>query len=51
MADEKVEKIEKVSQIYLIDYLTFLSYLIEKGDADEKEQIFQEQLRKAQKRK
>ena len=49
MADEKIEKIGKVSQIYLTDYLTFLSYMIDKGEADEKEDKYQENLRKLQK--
>lgn len=49
MADEKIEKIGKVSQIYLTDYFTFLTYLIEKGDADEKEDKYQDNLRKLQK--
>lgn len=49
MADEKIEKIAEINQQYLNDTLTFLSYLITKQEAEEEEDKFQENLRKAKK--
>ena len=49
IADEKIEKVGEIYQFYLSDYLQFLSYLIDKGEADRKEDEFQETLRKAKK--
>ena len=47
VCDEKIDKVGEVYQLYLADYLQFLSYLIDKGEAEKKEDEFQEQLRKA----
>lgn len=47
LADSKIEKIAEVQQTYLTDFLTLLTYLIQKGESDEEEDRFQEQLRKA----
>ena len=49
ISDEKIEKVGKVYQIYLNDYLQYLSYMIEKGQVEEEEDKFQENLRKAKK--
>ena len=49
MADEKITKIAEVYQIYLMDFLQFYSYLIEKSDVDDKEETYQENLRKMRK--
>ena len=50
VCDEKIEKVKEVYQEYLNDYFQFLSYRIEKYDAEEEEDKFQEQLRKSKKR-
>ena len=42
ICDEKIEKVREVYQIYLMDYLQYLSYLIDKQQADEEEDKFQE---------
>ena len=47
LADEKIEKVAQVKQEYLTDTLLFLTYLIKKGEMEEKEDSFQENLRKA----
>ena len=47
MADEKIDKIAEVNQQYITDFLTFLTYLIQKGEMQEIEDKYQEQLRKA----
>lgn len=49
MADEKITKIAEVYQIYLMDFLQFYSYLIEKGECDEVEEKYQENLRRMKK--
>lgn len=49
MADEKIEKIAQVNQIYLTDAFTYLTYLIQKGDMEQTEEEFQDNLRKAKK--
>lgn len=46
-AGEDPLKAVEIKQMYLTDYLVWLSYMIEKGEADEEEDKFQEQLRKA----
>lgn len=47
LADSKIEKVAEINQQYLTDFLTFLTFLIQKGEADEEEDKFQETLRKA----
>ena len=49
LAGEEITKIAEVNQIYLSDAFTFLTYLIQKADADEEEDSFQDALRKAKK--
>jgi hypothetical protein len=48
MANEEITKVAQINQIYLTDFLEFLTYLIQKGEADEEEDKFQERRRKAQ---
>ena len=48
-AGEDPLKAVAIKQMYLTDYLVWLSYMIEKGEADEEEDRYQEQLRKAKK--
>ena len=50
MADSQVQKVAEINQQYLTDFLTFLTYLIQKGEADEEEERFQDQMRKAKSR-
>ena len=45
--DSKVEKIKEAYQLNLLDSLEFLVYRLEKAKADEAEDKFQENLRKA----
>ena len=47
ISGEEIEKVGKVYQLYLSDYMQFLTYLIEKGEVDEIEEKFQDNLRKA----
>lgn len=47
ICDEKIEKIGEVYQTYLSDFLQYMTYLIDKQQADDEEDKFQEQLRKA----
>ena len=47
LADEKITQVARVKQEYLTDTLFFLTYLIQKGEMEEKEDAFQENLRKA----
>ncbi len=47
LADEKITKVAEVYQLYLTDTFTFLTYLIKKGEMDEKEEAFQDQRRKS----
>ena len=47
LADEKITKVAEVYQLYLTDTLTFLTYLIKKGEVEEKEEAYQESSRKA----
>ena len=47
MAGEKIDKINQTKQEYLTDFLTLLSYLIQKGEMEENEEKFQQQMRKA----
>ena len=47
MAGEKIDKINQAKQEYLTDFLTLLSYLIQKGEMEENEDKFQQQMKKA----
>lgn len=47
ICDEKIGKVREVYQEYLSDYFQLLSYLIEKREAEEEEDKFQDNLRKA----
>jgi hypothetical protein len=47
LADSKIEKVAQINQQYLTDFLTFLTYLIQKGEADDEEEKFQDNIRKA----
>lgn len=49
MADEQITKVAEIKQLYLTDTLMFLTYLIQKQEADEQEDKYQEMLRKAKK--
>lgn len=49
LAGEEITKVSTVYQTYLMDTLQFLTYMIEKGKADEEEDKFQDQMRKARK--
>ena len=49
MCDSKIEKVKEIYQEYLTDYLQFLSYLIDKGEAEEAQEKFDEERRKARK--
>lgn len=49
MADTKITKVAEIYQIYLTDFLQFYSYLIQKGDVEEKEDAYQDNLRKMRK--
>ena len=51
LADEKIEKVAKIKQEYLTDILFYLTYLIKKGEMEKKEDKFQENRRRAMKRK
>ena len=51
MASESLVEVNKIKQTYLTDFMTLLSFSIEKGEAEEEEFDFQEQLRKARKGK
>lgn len=39
----------KIKQMYLTDFMVWLSYMIEKGEAEEEDEKFLENLRKAKK--
>ena len=47
LADSKIEKIGEIYQKNLLDVFQFLTYLCDKAEADEAEDKFQEQMRKA----
>lgn len=47
MANDSLIEAIKLKETYLTDFLNTLSYLIEKQEAEEEEDAFQEQLRKA----
>ena len=47
MADNSITKVDEVNQQYIQDTLTFLTYLIQKGEMEEIEEKFQDNLRKA----
>lgn len=51
MADEKITEVPKVYQEYLTDMLTYLTYIIKKGEMEEAEETYQDNLRKLQKGK
>ena len=46
-AGEDPLKATEIKQMYLTDYLMWFSFMIEKGEADDEEERYQEQLRKA----
>lgn len=41
----------KIKQMYLTDFMVWLSYMIEKGEAEEEDEKFLENLRKAKRGK
>lgn len=47
LANEEVTKVAQVKQEYLTDTFLFLTYLIQKGEMEDEEDAFQENLRKA----
>ena len=49
ICDSKVEKIGEVYQLYLSDFLQYLSWLIDKAEAEEAQDKFDEERRKAMK--
>ena len=49
ICDEKIEKIGEVYQMYLNDFLQYLTYMIDKQQAEEAQDKFDEQMRKARK--
>lgn len=49
ICDEKIEKVGEVYQIYLSDFLQYMTYLIDKQQAEDEEDKYQEVLRKAKK--
>lgn len=51
MADDKITQVAQVKQEYLTDALTFLTYLIKKGEMEEKEDTWQENRRKAMRKR
>jgi hypothetical protein len=51
LADSKIEKIAEINQQYLADVLTLLTFLTLKQEMEEKEDKFQENLRKAKRGK
>lgn len=51
MAENEIEKIAKIYQANLMDYLQLISYLQDKAEAEEAEEKYQEQLRKAKQRR
>lgn len=50
MAEKKIEEVERLYQKNLLDVLQLLSYLQEDALVDEKEDKFQERLRKARRK-
>lgn len=48
-AGEDPLKAIEIKQMYLTDFMVWLSYMIEKGEAEEEEEKFQDNLRKARK--
>ena len=51
MANEELEKVAKINQSYLNDFLQYLSYMIDKGEVDEAEMKFQDNMRRLKKNK
>ena len=51
ICDEKIEKVGEVYQIYLSDFLQYMTYLIDKQQAEDEEERFQQNLRNAKKRR
>ena len=49
ICDEKIEKVGEVYQIYLSDFLQYMTHLIDKQQAEDEEDKYQEVLRKAKK--
>lgn len=49
MANEEITKVAEVNQLYMMDFLQFLTYSIQKSDAEEAEDKFQDQQRKLRK--
>lgn len=49
-ADEDPLKAIEIKQMYLTDFMVWLSYMIEKGEANEEEDRYQEQVRKAKRK-
>lgn len=47
MADGQIGKVAQIKQEYLNDTLTFLTYLIQKGEMEEREDKYQDTLRRA----
>lgn len=50
-AEEDFTKVEKINQSYLLDFLQWLSYSIDKGYAEEEQDKYEEQRRKAKRGK
>ena len=51
LAQEEITQVEKVNSQYLTDVFFYLTYLIDKSEADEKEDQFKEQQRKLKSRR
>lgn len=51
MAGESYSQIALIKQDYLTNFLFYLTYLIKKSEVDEVEDSFQENLRKAKKKR
>lgn len=47
MADGQIGKVAQIKQEYLNDTLTFLTYLIQKSEMEEREDKYQDTLRRA----
>lgn len=50
-AGEDPLKAIEIKQMYLTDFMVWLSYMFEKGEAEEEEDKFQDNLRKAKRGK
>ena len=49
VAEKKIEEIEKINQMYLSDFFQLLTYMIDESVANEEQDKFDEQRRKAMK--